>query len=362
MGNNEKISGLQKIFLSQFQQSATNIELLNSEKFWADFYELLTNPNDNSDEIVSFLNKLGIADIDAVYNQCIAFKENHLRNNDSQFEKDAKSAFTISERKSLKEKLALTDELLQFELTDQEIISAFNIQKKNEQIEWKKKFAEWDKETVTEKANQKGKVISFAFIKYAVAACVIGALVWVGIEVNKNNTTNFANNKIDTTHQIIKSIEKPQFANAVVIKSSRNIIQEQNIGYAPTAAKEIKIEVIELQNRILSMEKYFSNQLQGRVGAPAGEGLFSYELKKEIDSLKSINNTYLFDGNHLQLFTENDFTNKIQVLKTNSNQYYLKENKAYFEIIKTAKNIPLIPVTDKAIINKIERIEFDNEK
>jgi hypothetical protein len=254
--------------------------------------------------------------------------------------------------------LALTDELLQFELTDQEIISAFNIQKKNERIQWKKKFVEWDKESIAEKSNQKGKVVSFAFIKYAVAACVIGALVWVGIEVNKNNSTNFANNKTDTTQHIVKSIEKPQFANAVVIKQSINLLQEQNIGYAPSSVKEIKIEITKLQGKIISMEKYLSNKQQGR----AGNGMIGYELKKEIDSLKSINNTYFFDGSHLQLFTVNDFTNKIQVLKTNANHYYLKENETYFEIIKTAKNLPLIPVTDKATINKIERIEFDNEK
>ncbi len=69
--------------------------------------------------------------------------------------------------------------------------------------------------------------------------------------------------------------------------------------------------------------------------------------------------SYLFDGKTLHLFTPLDTHIENNIIKTDGGKFYLKEGKNYFQFKKTVEPLKLNRVTDKELIENLERIVFD---
>lgn len=298
------------------------------------------------------------------------------------FQREIKQAITITERERLKRKLLLIDKAATFEITDNEIKSAIQLlEKKKEHEKLKEKMKEWDfaeqtsnlsnaniyfqlrdDESATDlKAKQSrkpSKIVSLSFIKYAVAACFVGAMIWIGAIFynNQPKENNLAANKSDTLKAPATIATQPEFAKVVVSENILPLMEEHGLGYAPVETK-IRIIINDLQPRIASMEKYIADNSHGT----RGSGKVDSSVQYEIDSLRKITKYYTFDGKSLQLFAspENHLNNT--VLKTTDNHYYYRVGNHFFTLQQADKPIRFAKVTDKVIIDRLERVVFDNE-
>ena len=299
------------------------------------------------------------------------------------FQKEIKQAIIITEHEKLKRKLSLMDDAAAFEIADNEITSAYQLlEKKNEYEKLKEKMREWDIAEQKSKmsnaniyyqlANNKpasdfsdkhtrkpSKIIPLSFIKYAAAACFVGAMVWIGAMFynNQPKENNLAANKPDSLKVPATTAPQPEFAKVGVAENILPLMKERGLGYAPVATK-LRIVINDLQPRIASMEKYIADKAHG-----AGDnGKVYSSFLSEMDSLKKLTKNYKFDGKSLQLFNNPDNHLKNTVLETTDNHYYYREGDHFFMLQQTDKPTPFVKVTDKAIIDKLERVVFDNEK
>lgn len=278
------------------------------------------------------------------------------------FQQSLKQAIEISERKELKRKFELLDEASAFEITDNEITSAFQLlEKKNEYERLKDKMNEWDtaQTQTTISIPKPSRTIPLSFIRYAVAACFIGAMAWIGIRFYNDQPTenNLAANKSDSLKVPATIAPQPEFAKVEVSEHTLQLMKEHGLGYAPVETK-LRIVINDLHPRIASMEKYIADKTHD----PSDSGKVSSYVQSEIDSLKKLTKSYKFDSKSLQLFTAPDNNLKNTVLETTDNHYYYSEGDHFYMLQQSDKPIPFVKVTDKAKIDKLERVVFDNEK
>ena len=299
------------------------------------------------------------------------------------FQKEIKQAITITEHERLKRKLSLIDEAAAFEITDNEITSAIQLlEKKKEYEKLKEKMKEWDIAEQTsklsnaniyyqlrdnkaatdfkaEQSRKPSKIVPLSFIKYAVAACFVGAMVWIGAMFynSQPKENNLAGNKSDSLKVPATIAPQPEFAKVDVSENILPLMKEHGLGYAPVTTK-IRIVINDLQPRITSMEKYIADKSHGT----SDSGKVNSSVQYEMDSLRKLTKNYTFDGKSLQLFTAPDNHLKNTVLKTTDNHYYYREGDHFFTLQQADKPTPFVKVTDKAIIDKLEKVVFDNEK
>jgi hypothetical protein len=398
-------------------------ENLDKESFWDYFNNLLLDAKNTGKELEDLLLSYKVAKIDYFTDQFAQLKNEYISylaaiycNGESNptiellqktqyapfideiaFQKDLRTAITITERARLKKKLALTDDEITFDISDREIASAFaELEKKKERDELKRKMQEWDKteqpafsdnkrlffqlidsdveyarESKKETVNET-KRIPLSFIKYAVAACFVGAMVWIGVRFFNNQPTehnlasnemnyhrlteqNHASNKIDTIKSQPIISAAPEFAKVDIIVNSLPLMQESGLGYGPSAKANIKLIVTNLEPRIASLEKYINSQAATKKNVLAS-------AQGELDSLKKLTGSYTFDGKSLQLFSTANKNSKKGVLRTSDNHYYYRVGDQFFALQVSSKPMPLAKFNDKPIIDKLERIIFDNEK
>ncbi len=298
------------------------------------------------------------------------------------FQKEIKQAITITEHERLKRKLSLIDEAAAFEITDNEITSAIQLlEKKKEYEKLKEKMKEWDiaeqkskmsnaniyyqltdNKSVIDKvvpARKPSRTIPLSFIKYAAAACFVGVMVWIGAMFynNQPKENNLAANKSDSLKVPATIAPQPEFAKVDVSENILPLMKEHGLGYAPVTTK-IRIVINDVQPRIASMEKYIADEAPGTIDSSK----VNSSVQSEMDSLRKLTKNYTFDGKSLQLFTMPDNHLKNTVLKTTDNHYYYREGDHFFTLQQTDKPTPFLIVTDKAIIDKLEKLVFDNEK
>jgi hypothetical protein len=304
------------------------------------------------------------------------------------FQKDLKKAITISENEKLKKRLSLMDEAASFEITDDEITAAFQLfEKKNEHEELKKKMREWDsaEQPVFEESSGKlyrlegdrtsyspsdkptplnllksnTKTISLSFIKYAAAACFVGAMIWLGIKFydagSKVNNTEVA--KIDSpTRPVTKA--KPVFAK---VEWSENFIPmqtETGMGFAyGGSAEKLSIIIQNVVPRIQSIEDYLN-----KPQTDTSETTLRTIAREELESLRKLSIHYIFDGKKLQLFQTINAQVQNSVIKTADKKYYLMSGDSFYQLIISEQQQDLNKITDSQLIEKLERIVFDNEK
>lgn len=299
------------------------------------------------------------------------------------FQKDIKKAITISENEKLKRKLSLMDEAASFEITDSEIADAFQLfEKKNEYEGLKKKMNEWDKaeqpafsksehiyfqlstsdsEYVKESGSEirkERKTISLSFVKYAAAACFVGAMIWFGIR--------FYNTGSKAGNTEVAKVESPTIPDASIrpvfakVELSENVIPVQTeigMGFADVGSvKKLPIVIQNVVPRIQSIEEYL-NKPQTNTSETALKAI----AKEELGSLRKLSTSYVFDGKKLHLFHTLDPNVQNSVINTTDKKYYLVSGDNFYRLTISNQEQELNKITDTELIEKLERIVFENK-
>jgi len=381
--------------LSQFAPAWKQSVL--EETFWDNLNLILFDNSKTSD----FLQKQGIAKADYFLDRFKELRKEYISNlaneycsggtnptierllntgyklfiDEVSFQQNLKMAVTISEMGQLKKKLSLLDARAAFEIGDNEIFSAFELtQKKNEHEAIKGKMLEWDKNFAsignmsnvisisnTTLSNQSSsarrkKTISLTFIRYAAAACFVGVMVWIGVKIyNQPKENNIVANKSDTLKISPTTPPRPEFAKVETAAIAVPIVKETGIGFAQFQ-KEVKLKIVveDVTPRIQSIEKYLSVIVND-----TNQTAYRANAAHELDSLKRLTASYIFDGTALRLFASLDVHHKNAVIKTADKQYFLTDGNNFYFIKNTPKPLPLIKVTDSAMKEKLERLIFD---
>lgn len=299
--------------------------------------------------------------------------------NEIAFKRDLKSAITITERARLTKKLSLTDEELLFDLSDSEMASAFGkIDKKKEQEDIMKKMREWDKEETPAYANnehisyqvnepateysaaskKETKRIPLSFIKYAAAACFIGAMVWIGVNFydtgSKSDNTEVA--KVDSpAMQSAKT--RPVFAKVVASENIIPLQAETGMGFADAqSVKKLPIVIQNVAPRIQSIEDYLN-----KPQTDTSETTLRAIAKEELESLRRLSTSYIFDGEKLHLFQTLGAHVQNSVIKTADKKYYFMSGDNFYRLIISKQQQELSKITNSQLVEKLERIVFDNK-
>jgi hypothetical protein len=276
------------------------------------------------------------------------------------FLKTMKNVITKVERERIKKEIPTAYEKLTFEINDHEIQ---NVIKKQSREGLKEKMKQWDKELESNKpkfsnhsSNQeKSKVISLNWLKYAVAACVVFG---IGIVIWQNNTTEIPNNNntISNTENDTTKTKKPSIIEEPIetIAYQEQIIQSKvqlpnDLGFAPSKNdKTIKIIFKDGLNNIKKLEKLvFQNHSQ------------KVALENQLNQLKSNLEKYEFNGKELIIYT-----NKkpfISILSVDNKSYFIKKDQKYFYLYFSKIPLAFKEVKSIEIIEKLEKISFENE-
>lgn len=372
---------------------------VQQEAFWSYINVILFD----SKEIVSFLQSYKIGKSDYIISQFEQLRKEYVASLASEFcngetnptvelllksqykpfidevtfQKELKQAVIITEREKLKKRLSLMDEATSFEITDSEITSAFQLlEKKNKYESLKKKMKEWDKTERPAYANNENiyfqlnepkvnyipskknsKIIPLSFTKYAVAACFIGAMAWIGIKFYNNQPKEniLAKNNSDS----LKAVQvKPEFAKVEMTQYVLPIVNETGLGFGKTAKIEkINIAIQDVTPRIVSIEAFLNTPK-----IDTSERTLRTNAAEELESLKKLSTSYIFDGVTLHLFRTIDAHVQNIIIKTSDKEYYFKAGDSFYYLININKQEEFKKVTDEVLIDKLERIVFDNEK
>ena len=82
--------------------------------------------------------------------------------------------------------------------------------------------------------------------------------------------------------------------------------------------------------------------------------------KAELDSLKSLKNTYIFNGGKVIINSKDD-NQKLNLIKLYGEVFYIQKNNLFYKIIESNSPIKMIDEKDKRIIEELEKIIFQNE-
>jgi hypothetical protein len=306
-----------------------------------------------------------------------------------QFYKNLEKAIILSERKRIKSELPTMFEKYSFEMDEN--LLAMSIAKNERQI-LRDKMKDWDEELIEsnsdlhtiryslssekkslifEEKNDKVKVISFSWIKYAVAACfVLGIGFW--FYTSQNEIDLPVNPVVTKPNEEDSSLQLPK---PVLVESSKNtkltdVLVNEGLGFSNTS-KQIKIVTINNNERILSIYKaieIYQNYIEKELLTSSDNDLKTKkvhaEIKKEIDalqleldSLQTNQDTYLFDGKSLTLY-DVEQTN-ITVVAYNKN-YYLKKGTNFYSLTKTDVPLKFSKVNENSLKDNLEQILFTN--
>jgi hypothetical protein len=288
-------------------------------------------------------------------------------------EKQLVEGITKIERQTLRDKMRVWDEELieskiKFSLAETETKSSYS---NDEIIKFLRAETESKSEFNSEIKNDKVKIISLSWIKYAVAACfVFGLGFW------------FFNNQTDIVTPVNPVVIQPNGGNTKltapkpvleeVITSSKvtDVLIDEGLGFT-SSTNQIKVITINNINRILSVQKAietYQSFIEKELITSKDDGIknksLHIEIKKEIEalqielnSLQTKDDAYLFDGKALTLFDVEQ--TKIIVL-TYGNDYYFKKGSNFYVLTKT--NVPRVftKVKDKTLQTSLEKVLFTN--
>lgn len=219
------------------------------------------------------------------------------------------------------------------------------IVKKKARTDLKDKFKKWDEElkeeksdvvfySLAKKSKQKGKVISLSWVKYAVAASIV---IMAGLFYFKSFNT------IDNTVNVIANVESSTQTVLVIVN--------QGLGYISNEEnQQVEVVFMDHTNRIVSINKMLNNNVD--------DDLAIY--KKELDHLKLIENTYIFNKKQLTINLKMEIQ-QLSIIHLNQEAYYLKLNNLFYKISKTDLPTELVSESNQSIIEQIEKTIFENE-
>lgn len=290
-------------------------------------------------------------------------------------EKQLVEGITKIERQALRDKMKVWDEelivrkpdIIKFSLAETETKSSSS---NDDIIKFLRADAESTSSFSNEIKNDKVKIISLQWIKYAVAACfVFGLGFWFF-----NNQTDM----VPVNPVVIQpnggntklAVPKPVLEEVTTSSKVTDVLIDEGLGFT-SSTKQIKVITINNINRISSVQKAietYQNFIEKELITSKDDGIknknLHTEIKKEIEalqielnSLQSKHNAYLFDGKALTLYDIEQ--TKIKVLAF-ENDFYLKKRNEFYMLTKT--NVPqvYIKVKDKALQNSLEQVLFSN--
>lgn len=292
------------------------------------------------------------------------------------FQKNLQFAFIINEREYLKSKFKEIDR--ENDINQSEYQEVF---KRIEREKLKAKFDELDSyqekkrlavnyamprewfsyETYSNKSGKKKRRFSslkFNLTKLAVAACVIGLIIATTIFVlnKKNNGSQLANNNttksIDTNHWGLNhenQISKPLTGDTLKyfelqLPALKNESSESN-----SKQEILFVRLYAIKEKIIELEKVLIKK------EAVGDGPAASVILNSCDSIKSLYNKYIFNGQAISLYLTDESEPKFYKL---ADQYYVKIGINTYNIAHTPSLRTLYLITDKAILDKIDKIEL----
>ena len=316
-------------------------------------------------------------------------KVSHYFNERVLFYKNLKKAIFLSERKRIKSELPTMYEKYTFEIDEKQLVEAIT---KIERQALRDKMKVWDEEliesnsdkikfslaeTETESSfgdeikNDKVKIISLQWIKYAVAACfVLGLGFW--FYTSQNQMVVPDNPVVTQPNGDSNPLEapKPTLVESTTNTQVTDVLVNEGLGFS-NASKQVKIIKINNSERISSIQRaieLYQNFIEKELITSKDDGIknksLHIEIKKEIEalqielnSLQSKHNAYLFDGKALTLYDIEQ--TKITVLAF-ENDYYLKRGNDFYKLTQTVMPQKYIKVTNNSLKESLEQILFTN--
>lgn len=281
------------------------------------------------------------------------------------FEREIAFAIRETERTGFKKKFQSIDAEEEFQLQEPEIKSAVT-QVERDAIKEKLKKLD-SKEDVIKKTTS--PVISIKpFIKYAAAAAIIGIVFWGGYLIINNNgekqNTGFADyNGDDSKSKYLLNTEITPNLPAITDQvSEKKVLVPVSFGFAKKEQEIIFIVIQNVEKQIDTLKKIYSDQLQGRTGA--GNGPVAKAIRQQIDSLSAIKGAYTYGLADkkiiLRLGNGQKADEIISLDPSDKSKLFIKIGKSYFQLKPTKKALKLPIVTDKATIDELEKIIFQN--
>ena len=353
------------ISIAKSMGASKHIEELKEiqQQFYSQLAEIYLNEETNHD----------IAQLLKTHNQIFL--------NEVSFQKDLQGSFILNERESLKKKFVEIDKAS--DISSSKIEDSFRF---IERERLKKKFQELDfsdyeeaipdnymvaepmadynyenKETVIRAS---ASVIKFNWKKFAIAASVVGLILISAILIiNNNKSTKEIAKSDDKKGEVINKVDSNLVNNEFENKATElfanhklkykemqvPILKEEALGFS-TKEEKINVRVYDTKERIAELKK-FNRTLVGSNGSNS----YEITIKNQIDSLHSLNNKYTFDGKTIALYISD--TSKIESFKL-INKYFIKIGDNVYSIIKSTKLTVLNKVTDNNILEKIDKINF----
>jgi len=169
-------------------------------------------------------------------------------------------------------------------------------------------FAEWNKEGNSSKKR-------FNYIKYFVAACLIGIMATVGYNILYDNSYDFDGSQfVSTTEKVI--------------------IRGNSLGFVEDKGESsITIQIVNYNKATLTDQS---------------------------NSSKLTINSYSFANKKLRLVLA-EIPNSIEIIEFEQNQFYVKLNSDFYKIEISKSFKKLLKLNDKKPIEKLEQILFENE-
>jgi hypothetical protein len=216
------------------------------------------------------------------------------------------------------------------------------------------------------------KVIPLSWIKYAAAACIV---LTAGIMYFKFNTdTNFVqpgDTKVVTAPVKKETItpEIPPEALAEVASVTKNAtVLASDMGMVPNSIKIVEnnqndrkesiIKAIENYQKLL--EKEFSENKVGESSRIKELETKKNSLEKELAFLKAREKEFVFDGKELVLYVSK--TPKENYIILYGDNYYLKRDSDFYELIVAAQPQLYKKISDTDLINNLDDILSENGK
>lgn len=316
-------------------------------------------------------------------------KVSHYFNERVLFYKNLKKAIFLSERKRIKSELPTMYKKYTFEIDEKQLVEAIT---KIERQALRDKMKVWDEEliesnsdkikfslaeTETESSfgdeikNDKVKIISLQWIKYAVAACfVLGLGFW--FYTSQNQMVVPDNPVVTQPNGDSNSLEapKPTLVESTTNTQVTDVLVNDGLGFS-NASKQVKIikinnseRISSIQNAIYAYQKFIEKELFTSKSDGVKNKKLHAEIKKEIEalqielnSLQIKHDTYLFDGKSLTLY-DLELT-KITVIAYEKD-YYLKKGNDFYKLTQTVIPQKYTKLNNNSLKESLEQILFTN--
>lgn len=276
------------------------------------------------------------------------------------FEMEVAFAIKATERDAFKKKFSAIDEEDEFQIPETEIKSAIT-EVERESI--KQNFKHIDKQ---EESVSKTPVFSInRFVKYAAAAAIIGFVFLAGYlllnPANHSEKTSIAKNGEK------KDSVKPDLAvNIPEIPEQQNekqILTSESFGFAKDHPQMLTVITQNIRVYIDTLKTIYYDELQGRNGT-VGYGPVAKAVSQKLDSLSGLINTYTYDVNNKKAIvrlSDKQLVDKvISIDPQQKSKLFIKIGESYFQLKPTQLPLKLVPVNDKAIIEELKKIIFQN--